>query len=90
MNLRAVKTNTWYGGFQAQLKIPIEKTTRSWELTMKFSGPVSTINLWDGETELNSDNTEVTATSFSWSGEKQAGTTYVLGFVVHFAEEVSK
>ena len=83
MNLRAVKTNTWNGGFQAELQIPIEKTTQNWELLMKFNASVSSADFFHGDmVDFVYGDTEVTVKSKSWSSKQNAGTTYKSGFVV--------
>ena len=78
----------WPTGWKGELSIPIAKTTANWNLHVVFNNPIHDGNFWQGSAEYNSDNTEVTVTSFDWAAVQKEGDTFVLGFTISHEQNV--
>ncbi|MEU8826005.1 cellulose binding domain-containing protein [Streptomyces sp. NPDC048636] len=71
-------TETWPGGFEAEVTITSRKALDTWRVSWTVPGSQEITNLWDGKYTRSGD--KVTVTPESYNGQVKAGGSISFGF----------
>ncbi|CAH1790308.1 unnamed protein product [Owenia fusiformis] len=76
--------NSWPGGFQGWISVPVTKSHNGWTFTVTFSKPVRDLQIWEAEVVSNEDGgKKYTMKNTQHNAQLNSGSTLEMNFIAN-------